>query len=158
MISPFNTPLETGTRALAILDALFPNNADLQTLVTLDYLVVHSGDAGGPRSLHAPLPLRSGELLVRRGLIERGLSLMESRGLIAREASNAGFYYRATESSTPFLGALQSAYSNGLKARAEWAAEAFGAFSEAELLSLVRKIFNEWTTEFQQVELPLGTE
>ena len=158
MISPFNTPLETGTRALAVLDALFPNNADLQTLVTLDYLVVHSGDAGGPQSLHAALPLRSGELLVRRGLIERGLSLMESRGLIAREATSDGFYYRATESSTPFLESLQSGYSTVLKERAGWAAETFGAFSEGDLLRLVRNIFDEWTTEFQQVELPLVTE
>jgi hypothetical protein len=158
MISPFNTPLETGTRALAVLDSLFPNNADLQTLVTLDYLVVHSGDAGGPRSLHAPMPLRSGELLVRRGIIERGLSLMESRGLIVREASSDGFYYRATETSTPFLASLQSEYATELKARAEWVAETFGAFSESELISLVRNIFNEWTTEFQQIELPLGAE
>lgn len=158
MITPFNTPLETGVRALVVLDALFPDSSDLQRLVTFDYLVVHSGDAGGPQSIHAPLPLRSGELLVRRGLIERGLLLMESRGLVRREPSSAGFYYRATEQSTPFLSALQSKYVGRLVNRAEWAAETFGSFGEAELNTLVRKFFDEWTTEFQQVELPVGSE
>src|SRR4051794_18613760 len=83
----FNSPLETGVRALTILEAAFPNSCDLQRLVELDYLVVHSGDVGGPESLHAPLPLRAGELLVRRELIEKGLLLMMSRGLVARSAS-----------------------------------------------------------------------
>lgn len=78
--SPFNGPLETGVRSLAILTAAFPMAMDLQRLVEMDYLVVHSEDASGPRSLHAPLPLRAGELLVRRGLIESGLKLMVRRG------------------------------------------------------------------------------
>lgn len=52
----------------------------MQRLVEMDYLVVHSGDADGPDSLHAPLPMRAGELLVRHGLIEKGLMLMMSRG------------------------------------------------------------------------------
>lgn len=79
--TPFNTPLETGIRSLAILVAAHPVVCDLERLVEMDYLVVHSGDAGGPDSLHAPLPMRAGELLVRRGLIEKGLLLMMSRGL-----------------------------------------------------------------------------
>jgi len=74
--TPFNSPLETGVRSLAILVAAYPASFDLQRLVEMDYLVVHSGDAGGPKSLHAPLPLRAGELLVRRGLIEKGLLLI----------------------------------------------------------------------------------
>ena len=74
--TPFNSPLETGIRSLAILVAAYPESLDLQRLLEMDYLVVHSGDADGPESLHAPLPLRAGELLVRRGLIETGLLLM----------------------------------------------------------------------------------
>ena len=71
--SPFNSPLETGIRSLAVLVAAYPEPFDLERLVEMDYLVVHSGDADGPYSLHAPLPMRAGELLVRRGLIEKGL-------------------------------------------------------------------------------------
>ena len=69
---PFNSYLETGVRSLIILVVAFPTLFDLQRLVEMDYLVVHSGDIGGPKSLHAALPLRVGELLIRRGLIENG--------------------------------------------------------------------------------------
>ena len=62
---PFNSPFEAGVRSLAILVAAFPEAYDLQRLVEMDYLVVHSGDVNGPASLHAPLPMRAGELLVR---------------------------------------------------------------------------------------------
>ena len=68
----FNSALETGVRTLTVLVASYPKTHDLGRLVQYDYLTVHSADAGGPPSLHPPLPLRSGELLVRRGLIEEG--------------------------------------------------------------------------------------
>ncbi len=56
--TPFNSPLETGIRSLSILVAAYPASLDIQRLVEMDYLVVHSGDAGGPESLHVPLPRR----------------------------------------------------------------------------------------------------
>ncbi|WP_306800327.1 ABC-three component system middle component 2 [Endozoicomonas sp. YOMI1] len=62
--TPFNSPLETGVRSLAILVAAHPVAFDLERLVEMDYLVVHSGDADGPESIHAALPMRAGELLV----------------------------------------------------------------------------------------------
>ncbi len=64
--APFNSALETGVRALTVLAEASPRALDLQELVYFDYLIVHSGDAGGPASLHLNTPLRNGELLVRR--------------------------------------------------------------------------------------------
>ena len=152
MAAPFNSPLETGVRSLAILTALFPKTVDLQHLVDFDYLVVHSGDAGGPESLHAPLPLRSGELLVRRGLIETGILLMISRGLVERITSASGFGYRATESAAAFLSALGAPYSMRLKDRASWVAATFGNATHAELRTVTRRFFDEWSIQFQPVE------
>ncbi|MDO9714172.1 ABC-three component system middle component 2 [Paracraurococcus lichenis] len=77
--APFNSALETGVRALAILAEAHPSAYDLQRLLYFDYLVVHSQDADGPESLHPNTPLRNGELLVRRGIIERGLLLLLTR-------------------------------------------------------------------------------
>jgi len=51
----FNGPLEAGIRAVAILGAAHPKAFDLQRLTAFDYLLVHTGDVGGPESLH-PLP------------------------------------------------------------------------------------------------------
>ena len=52
----FNSPLETGVRAVAILVAAFPQSFDLQRLLAFEHLLVHTGDVGGPPSLHPPSP------------------------------------------------------------------------------------------------------
>ncbi|AOX07443.1 hypothetical protein D3C76_881180 [compost metagenome] len=149
--SPFNGPLETGVRSLAILTAAFPMAMDLQRLVEMDYLVVHSEDAKGPSSLHAPLPLRAGELLVRRGLIESGLKLMVRRGLLSRIASYDGFSYIATDSAQPFVSSLTSNYSIKLLERARWAYETYGSTPTEEVRKVTHRIF-KWTSEFQVFE------
>src|SRR5258708_23016239 len=53
----FNGPLEAGIRAVSILAAAFPQTYDLQRLVALDYLLVHTGDINGPDNLHPPTPM-----------------------------------------------------------------------------------------------------
>lgn len=150
--NPFNSPLETGARALTILVAVYPKLLDLQRLVDFDYLVVHSGDAGGPNSLHAPLPLRPGELLVRRELIEKGLRLMMSRGLIRRAVSVDGIQYQASDTASPFLKGLTSSYIEGLKERAAWLNDKFGNATDSEVRETIDRFFKEWTTQFQPRE------
>lgn len=152
--SPFNSPLETGIRALSILEAAHPEACDLHRLVELDYLVVHSGDVGGPASLHAALPMRAGELLVRRGIIEQGLLLMASRGLVERVAGPSGIRYRAGEAAGPYMAALRAPYSVELRARALWAIKAFGHLGTDEIRAITNRFFNKWTSEFQPAQLP----
>jgi hypothetical protein len=78
----FNGPLEAGVRAVAVLAAAYPRALDLQRLVAMDYLLVHTGDIGGPTSLHPPTPLKAAALLVRRKLVETALELMMTRDLV----------------------------------------------------------------------------
>ena len=150
--TPFNSPLETGVRSLAILVAAFPVAFDLQRLVEMDYLVVHSGDADGPKSLHAPLPLRAGELLVRRGLIEKGLILMTSRGLVQRVPADDGFSYVAGETAAPFIASLTADYSRRLWERAEWAVSRFQDVSTEEVRCITHRLFERWSSQFQPVQ------
>jgi hypothetical protein len=151
--SPFNSALETGGRTLAILVAAYPRFHDLHRLVQYDYLTVHSADAAGPPSLHPPLPLRSGELLVRRGLIERGLWLMMSRRLIRREPQQQGILYQAEDAANAFLDNLRSAYMTELRERAAWVVSVFDELSTNELDAVIKRCFEAWTTEFQPVQL-----
>lgn len=151
--TPFNSPLETGIRSLAILVAAYPASLDLQRLVEMDYLVVHSGDADGPESLHAPLPLRAGELLVRRGLIETGLLLMMSRGLVLRVPKDDGIHYVAGEGTAPFLASLTADYSRRLRDRAEWAVKRFEAIPTEEIRSMTHRFFERWSSQFQPTEM-----
>lgn len=149
---PFNSPLETGLRSLAILEAAFPNRYDLQRLVELDYLVVHSADVGGPESLHAALPLRAGELLVRRQLIEKGLLLMMSKGLIERRATPQGIEYVAGEAASPYLANLTAPYTVRLRERANWLVTNFHGLTTDEIRSLIRRFFERWSSEFETVK------
>ena len=150
--SPFNSTLETGIRTLTILVACFPSAHDLGRLVKYDYLVVHSADADGPPSLHPALPLRRGELLVRRGLVETGLQLLMSRSLVSHVLTDDGVLYKANEQAGAFLDNLKSPYLLNLRLRANWIAETFESYQTKELDTFVNKLFEEWTTEFQIME------
>ncbi len=156
MIVPFNSPLEIGIRSTVILTAVFPRALDLQYLVFFDYLAIHSGDVEGPSSLHTPLPLRSGELTIRRKLIERGLFLMMSRGLVEQLASSDGFQYAATDRASAFLTMLSSQYISRLKERVEWVTETFGQSTIEELQAMERRFFQQWSTQFQPLEYARG--
>jgi hypothetical protein len=154
MTSPFNSPLEIGIRSLIILTAVYPRSLDLQFLVFFDYFTVHSGDVEGPDSLHAPLPLRSGELTIKRGLIERGLLLMISRDLVEHLVSSNGFEYRALDNASAFLSMLSSPYINKLKERAEWVAQTYGNSSLHDLKEIEQNFFRSWSTQFQPMDIP----
>ncbi|WP_160010469.1 ABC-three component system middle component 2 [Rhizobium sp. 18055] len=154
MNEPFNSALETGVRTLTILAASFPSMHDLSRLVQYDYLVVHSGDAdpNGPSSLHPPLPMRSGELLVRRGLVERGLHLLLGRGLARRVFNERGVFYQAEEEAGAFLSNLRERYNLELQERADWVAQKFDELDDFELDEVIKSVFSAGTAQFLPVE------
>ena len=154
--SPFNSPLETGLRALAMLVSAYPSSFDLQRLVDFDYIIVHSGDLGGPASMHAPLPLRASELVVRREIVDAGLALMMSRGLVARLATRDGIQYIATDSANSFLNSLRASYTLQLKDRADWIASNFAHLGHEQMRVAMRRVFKEWSIQFQPVKRPTG--
>jgi hypothetical protein len=154
----FNGPLEAGLRAVAVLGAAHPRSFDLHRLIAFDYLLVHTGDIGGPESLHPPAPLQPAELLVRRKLVENALLLMMTRDLVRREARPDGLHYSAGENAAPFLDTLQTDYIAALKQRAEWLIERLGDYTEERFRSVMRRFFGQWVEEFQAAERSLGTE
>jgi len=148
--APFNGPVEIGLRALSILNEAFPEAYSLQRLVVFDYVVVHSDDLpGGPPGLHPKTPHRSGELLVRRGVLHTGLLLYQSRGLVERRFDQSGVFFVATEHSAAFLDALGSDYALSLRQRARWLVAEYGVLSDSQLQDLVRDNIGKWGTEFE---------
>lgn len=145
----FNSPVELGLRALMLLAESHPHSLDIQRLTILDYLLVHSGDlVGGPESLHPPSPLRAGEVAVRRELIEEGLHLFATKGLVTRIADQAGISYAADDLATIFLDAFTSDYSAALRSRAAWAVEIAGTMPDSDALALIDETIGKWKTEF----------
>lgn len=155
--STFNSPLEAGVRAVSILECAYPEAYDLQRLVTFDYLVVHTGEIGGPASLHPKLPLSQTEILVRRKLVEDGLLLMMSHKLIERNVELTGITYRAGEYSSTLLSSITSPYLTNLYDRSHWVVEAFGDMSDILLKEQMKTYFDAWIEEFQSAHSSLGS-
>jgi hypothetical protein len=151
----FNSTLETGVRAVVILDALHPRAIDLAHLTWFDHLVVHTSDIGGPESLHPDIPQRSGELLVRRRLVEDGIKLMRRLHMIEADVGKAGISYRASEDASAFVEALRTEYSNALKTRAMWLSAFVSRTTEADLAGIISARIGRWAVEFQsEASLP----
>jgi hypothetical protein len=145
----FNSPLETGLRALVVLDAFYPRPCTVSELTWFDHLVVHTADVEGPDSLHPDLPSRGGELLVRRRLIEEGVHLLLNAGLVALIDGADGVRYVAGDEAPSFIDLMEASYSASLKSRAEWLADRFSDLPEEELRTIVHQRLGRWTLEFQ---------
>jgi hypothetical protein len=154
----FNGPLEAGLRLVALLGAAYPRAYDLHRLTAFDYLLVHTGDIGGPSSLHPPAPLHSAEILVRRELLERALMLLMTRDLVEREANAKGIRYSAGENAAPFLASVESKYLLALKDRAAWLVDELGDLSDEQFRANMRDFFAHWVEEFQAIEQSLGAD
>lgn len=157
-VSPFNGPIEIGLRALCVLTTAFPTAYALQRLVVFDYFLVHSDDIeGGPEGLHPQTPHRGGEILVRRGVLQDGLTLYESRGLIERVYKDEGIFFAATDRSADFLDTLSTEYLKALRERSDWVVDSFGLLADGELHAMVRERIGTWGAEFS-MESVLWTE
>lgn len=145
----FNTPVESALRSLIVLDAISPRQCDVQRMVVYDYLLVHSGDIeDGPESLHGASPLRSGELLVRRSLVERGLELLFKKGLAEKTFSPLGIVYSASPIAATFIGYFESGYARKTMCVAKWIHERFGTMDDLTLRNFADGNIGKWGTEF----------
>lgn len=138
---PFNNEVETGLRTLVILNEIYPLEVDLSKLLYLDYITVHSGDLDESKpSLHTPVPYQKGELLIRKPIIQKGLSLLMSKGLANLVYLPNGLYYSASEKSTPFIESLDASYTASLIDRAKWTVSNFANLGSNEMHALLNQI------------------
>ena len=144
-----NTPVECGVRSLVVLQSVHPKRCDLKRLVTYDYFLSHSGDvAGGPASLHAESPFRSGEILVRREIVQRGLTLVVAKGLVQQHFGSFGVEYESATFAGEFLNYFESDYARKAKEIAAWINNRFGSMSDSELDTFVTENLGKWGIEF----------
>lgn len=157
-LNALNSPLEIGLRVLVILREVFPEHLDLNQLVLLDHSVLHSADFGGPKSLHPAVPIRAGELGVKRQSIEAGLEVMIRAHLAHVGVGDRGIEFWAGESADGFLNLLESEYAALLSARASWVIEHFATLDEHVLRTQLSAVAQHWSEEFafdvESEELP----
>jgi hypothetical protein len=147
--SPFNSPFETGIRTVVILQAAAPEKYDLERLTVLDHLVVHTGDFGGPDSLHPSVTGRWAELVVRRKLVPDGIKLMMLKGLVHYQESARGQYYSAGDEAATFVDHMRTEYAAALTVAARWLVGYTRALDREALHILTNQQFQRWTVEFQ---------
>ena len=148
-VFPFNNAIETGLRMLVILASGFPERYDLERLVFFDYMIVHSADIDKRiDSLHPAVPNRQGELFVRRTLLQEGLDLFCSRGLVSKIYHESGIEYSATEYAMPFVEALDEPYTAKLVDRSVWLVSNYGSSSEKELQKIINSNIEKGKNEF----------
>jgi hypothetical protein len=145
----FNSVLETGVRSVVILNAAHPSSFDLLHLTWFDHLVVHTADVGGPESLHPDLPQRSGELLVRRRLVEDGVTMMRRLHLVEAVAVPEGIVYQASDEAASFVDLMRSSYARALVVRASWLAAHVCGLDQQSLEKMIAERVGKWDVEFQ---------
>lgn len=153
----FNSDVETAIRILILLDAMHPRRCHIAELTWFDYVVVNSGlFDGGPTSLHPNTEVVTGELLVRRHTIQRGLRLLLLQHLVDESHEPTGITYTAGEEAPPFLDRLSATYHRQLKFRANWLAGSFGSMTADQIEAAIEAAIGRWTAHLQTQSFPAG--
>lgn len=150
-LSPFNSPFELGIRMVYLLTNLFPRGADLQKLILLDYAAIYSGDFGGPKSLHTPIPYRNAELYGRRDSVYAGLKLMATKKLVDVRLGEDGITYFAGDNSRALVDSLGEVYLFNLEERCSWVASIYGDIETIELTDKFHDLGYRWEAEMDLV-------
>lgn len=147
--NPFNNPLEVGLRLLCILNEAYPKKISLQSLIYIDYIIIHSGDFDSSiESIHAPVPYRESEIYIRRNLIKSSLDFLLHKSLIEISYDVNGITYLASENSTPFLENLSENYTLELIKRVDWFFNKYESINESTLKNIFDKKNNLTQSEF----------
>lgn len=153
----FNSDVETGIRALIVLDALHPRECNIAELTWFDYVIVNTGQfEHGPPSIHPTTAIVTGELLVRRHSIQRGLRVMQLLHLVQEAHGEAGITYLAGEEAPLLIDRLAASYHMQLKSRASWLAETFGDMKSEQIEAAIEFAIGRWTAHMQTDAFPAG--
>jgi hypothetical protein len=146
----FNNEIEMGLRILVILKCIYPKSFSVEMINYYDYFSLHSKDIGGEKSLHADVPNRSGELFVKRGLIERSLKMLLLRGLVKyayHQDSKNGFEYIITENGVSLIDNLNESYSKNLISSVTWVCHYFKDKTYRDIKCFVAQNKKNWNSE-----------
>ncbi len=143
----YNSPLELGMRALIILrhhSAMI----DLDKLMYLDHLALHTEDIGGPPSLNAPIPNREVQIFARKQLLQQGLTILLSKQLISVITSSDGIGYAINKTGQKFLEYFTSDYFINLNSTVQWVTERFQQLSTQRLGAFINTQLGLMSSEF----------
>jgi hypothetical protein len=153
----FNSPIEIGLRTLVMISNKSNIKYDLDRLVIFDYFILHASDLDCDRwNLHPSLPHRSSEIIIRRKLIQEGLDILVSKGLVDIIYDEEGLFYKSNEMTDIFINLLKSEYFLSLQSQCVWVINKCGGVSTNQLNNLVNEKIQLWGGEFEFEALMRG--
>lgn len=150
----YNTPTEIGLRLLILLNESKGSLIDIEKMMYLDFLCLHTADIGGPESLHAPIPNRGVQVFSKKELIQKGITVLLSKELIELKPTTQGFMYAVTEAGTLFLTFFQTNYFTKLVERCKWVVRTFGGYSSGQFKTFIDANLLKWGSEFSITDNP----
>ncbi|MFA9374659.1 MAG: ABC-three component system middle component 2 [Poseidonibacter sp.] len=157
-IKVFNNEIEIGLRILVIVEYIYPKSFDIEMINYYDYFILHTKDVGGDESLHADVPNRFGELVVKRDLIRSSLKLLMTKGLVEIQYTDNGIKYKATENTAPFLDTLNEEYTMHLQNNIKWVYNKFKDYTYDDIKIYVDKHKEKWGSELSYCTIGLINE
>lgn len=149
-IKIFNSPEEVGVRILFILD-ICGKRMSSQRIMYYDYFALHLNDIDNKyESLHPDNPNHSSEIAVRRILVNDGLNLMVSKGLVNIKYSKTGIYYQRNQITASFVALFQNGYVERLKEYIEVVDEKFSDYSDKQIYNFIDRNIGYWVGEFEK--------
>ena len=157
-IKVFNNEIEIGLRILVVLEYIYPKSFDIEMINYYDYFILHTKDIGGNESLHADVPNRFGELVVKRDLIRTSLSLLITKDLVEIKYTDNGIEYKATENTAPFLDTLNEEYTMHLQNNIKWVCNKFKDYKYEQIKMYVDENKEKWGSELSYCTIGLINE
>lgn len=109
----FNTPFETGLRAMLILYSTNSYGMTIDRIVAYDFMTIYGGDLGISNiNLHGINHFNFSELASKRAICSEGLKMFVLEGLITVTRNKNGFLYSITLAGKKYVEELKSNYKN----------------------------------------------
>lgn len=111
MNSLFNTPFETGLRAMLILYTTQGHGMTIDRITAYDFMTIYGNDLGvSEKNLHGINHFSFSELTSKRATCSEGVKAFVLDGLMSVTRNHDGFLYSLTDSGKKYVEALDSDY------------------------------------------------
>ncbi len=131
----FNTPFETGLRAMLILSNIKSSGMTIDRLAAYDFMTIYGKDFEvSERNLHGDSSYSFSELTSKRAICSEGVKGFVLDGLIAVNRTQRGFLYKLTAAGRKYIGALESDYKEQYITIARNVLKKFARKSDAAIL------------------------
>jgi len=107
----FNTPFETGLRAMLILSVTASKGITIDRITAYDFMTIYGRDFGvSEKNLHGDNSFSFSELSSKRSICSDGVKSFVLDGLIGVNRTPAGFLYKLTDAGRKYIKTLDSDY------------------------------------------------